>query len=331
MIIESRAFARAGLLGNPSDGYFGKTISIIVRNFGANVSLYESPELVIEERDIDKNQFRNIHHLVDNVNHTGYYGGVRLIKATIKTFAQYCESHNIKLGKKNFTIRYQSSIPRQVGLAGSSAIVTATIKALMQFYDVSIPKEVLPGLVLSAEVDELGINAGLQDRVAQVYEGCVYMDFNRAYFQKHKHGKYKPINPLLLPNLYLAYKTNLSKVSGGIFNNLKERYHNGDPKTLNTLNEIASLADEGKQAIENRDHETLSALINKNFDLRHEILNISPENQEMIDVARNCGASAKFSGSGGAIVGTYQDDEMLRRLRIKLKEINARVIKPYIL
>ncbi|MBN1307986.1 MAG: hypothetical protein JXA18_08725 [Chitinispirillaceae bacterium] len=30
MIIKERACARAGLLGNPSDGYFGKTISVIV-------------------------------------------------------------------------------------------------------------------------------------------------------------------------------------------------------------------------------------------------------------------------------------------------------------
>jgi len=48
LIIEERAYARAGLLGNPSDGYFGKTISIIVKNFGAQVTLYQSPELKIE-------------------------------------------------------------------------------------------------------------------------------------------------------------------------------------------------------------------------------------------------------------------------------------------
>jgi glucuronokinase len=39
MAIEARAHARAGLLGNPSDGYYGKTISISVGNFAAHVSL----------------------------------------------------------------------------------------------------------------------------------------------------------------------------------------------------------------------------------------------------------------------------------------------------
>ena len=39
--IRTEAFARAGLIGNPSDGYFGKTISFIVRNFPARIELTE--------------------------------------------------------------------------------------------------------------------------------------------------------------------------------------------------------------------------------------------------------------------------------------------------
>ena len=86
MIIESRAYARAGLLGNPSDGYFGKTISLIVKNFGAHISLYESPELVIEVLQPDRNVYANIYDLVDRIKLHGYYGGDRLIKAAIKSF-----------------------------------------------------------------------------------------------------------------------------------------------------------------------------------------------------------------------------------------------------
>ncbi|HOO15351.1 MAG TPA: GHMP kinase, partial [Candidatus Marinimicrobia bacterium] len=63
---------------------------------------------------------------------------------------------------------------------------------------------------------------------------------------------------------------------------------------------------------------------------RKKIMTISESNQEMIDVARECGASAKFAGSGGSIIGIYKDDAMLNRLIVNLKKINARVIKPYI-
>ncbi|MDD5230665.1 MAG: GHMP kinase [Candidatus Marinimicrobia bacterium] len=330
MIIETHAYARAGLLGNPSDGYFGKTISIIVANFGAHISLYETPELKIESPDSDQNIYKNVYDLIERIGSVGYYGGDRLIKAAIRKFFTYCHENEIKLDYRNFSIRYNSSIPRQVGLGGSSAIITATMRALMKFFKVSIPQEILPGLILAAEVEELGINAGLQDRVIQVYEGCVYMDFNRAAMEKKKHGVYTPLDKNKLPKLYLAYKTSLSKISGRVLNDIKVRYERGDAEVVGTLLRIAELAEEGKIAIENGDEATLNRLIDANFDNRKKIMNISPSNQEMIDVARNCGASAKFAGSGGSIIGIYKDDVMLNHLIVNLKKINARVVKPYI-
>ncbi len=57
MIIRTNANARAGLIGNPSDGYFGKTISIICRNFAARVTCYESPRLAIVPRRRDQLEF----------------------------------------------------------------------------------------------------------------------------------------------------------------------------------------------------------------------------------------------------------------------------------
>lgn len=331
MIIESRAYARAGLLGNPSDGYNGKTISIIIRNFGASVTLYETPELKIEETEVDLNTFRSIYHLADSVKLTGYYGGTRLVKAAIKKFCEYCDSNSIQLAKKNFTIRYHSSIPRQVGLAGSSAIVMATMRALMKFYEVDIPKHILPSIVLKAETEELNITAGLQDRVIQAYEGCVYMDFNKEHMDKNNYGIYEYLDPSLLPKLYLAYKVELGKVSGTVLNNIREKFEKGDNLVIDTLSEIASLADLGKQAILNKDYPTLNKLMNRNFDLRCKIMNISESNMELVMTARQCGASAKFSGSGGAIIGMYEDDEMLQKLIINLRKINARVIKPFIM
>ncbi len=331
MIFESRAYARAGLLGNPSDGYFGKTISIVVRNFGAHISLYESPELNIEQQAEDRNIFRNIYQLVESVDLTGYYGGDRLVKAAIKKFCEYCDSQSIKINGKNFTVRYRSSIPRQVGLAGSSAIITATIKALMSFYNVEISDEKLPNLLLSVETEELGINAGLQDRVIQTYEGCVYMDFDRKIMESKGHGNYEQIDPTLLPNFYIAYKINLGKVSGSVFNDVKARFHDGEPLVVDTMAEIGQVAADGKEAILSGDHNLLADLINKNFDLRAKIFNITDSNIELIKVARKCGASAKFTGSGGSIIGTYPNDETLRSLIINMQKLNARVIKPYII
>ena len=51
----------------------------------------------------------------------------------------------------------------KVGLAGSSAIVTATLKCLMHFFNLTetdLPKEVQPQFILDVEKSELHINAG---------------------------------------------------------------------------------------------------------------------------------------------------------------------------
>ena len=331
LIIETRAYARAGLIGNPSDGFFGKTIAISVRNFGASISLYESPELVIEAQSQDGNAFKSIFHLRDSVTMLGYNGGIPLIKAGIKKFSDYCEANDIRLPNRNFTVRYRSSIPRQVGMSGSSAILVALMRALMRFYDIEIPLEQLPRLVMVAETEELGIAAGLQDRVIQCYEGCVYMDFDRELLETRGYGIYERLDPRLLPKLYVAYNTNLSKVSGKIHSDVRARYDRGEKKIVDTMNEIASLAGQAREALLSGRPDDLHELMNQNFDLRRSIYQISQSNLDLIETARSLGASAKFAGSGGTIIGTYKDDDMLNRLFVELKKHNARVIRPYIL
>lgn len=330
MIIETRAYARAGLLGNPSDGFYGKTISISVRNFGASISLYESPELHIEPEPQDGSTFRSIYHLRDSVSMLGYNGGIPLIKAGIKKFGDFCEENNIRLPNRNFTVRYRSSIPRQVGMSGSSAIVVALFRALMQFYKVEIPLQLLPQLVMVTETEELGITAGLQDRVIQCYEGCVYMDFDKSLIEKQGYGMYERIDPELLPKLYVAYNTNLSKVSGKVHSDVRTRFDRGEKDVIDVLGQIAQKAKDAHQAlIEGRPND-LHELMNQNFDLRCKIYNVPESNKRLINAARSCGASAKFAGSGGTIIGTYRDDDMLNQLFVQLKKHNARVIKPFV-
>jgi glucuronokinase len=322
--------ARAGLLGNPSDGYFGKTISIAVTNFRATVSLTESSQLHIEPHEYDLDVYDSLDHLVESVSKQGYYGGARLVKAAIKKFSDYCTDSGIILQKRNFTVRYGSSIPRQVGLAGSSAIVTATIRALIDFHEVPVPEEILPDLILSAEVDELGITAGLQDRVIQVLGGCVFMDFSEDVMSDTGHGDYQHIDPSILPDFYLAYSRKPEKISGKVLNDLRTRFEAGDREVISILGEIARLAEEGREVVRKGDMDRLGRLMDRNFDLRSRIMKISEKSREMIMAARGCGASAKFTGSGGAIIGIVSDEKMFNRLSDRLQPVGVDIIRPTI-
>jgi len=329
-IVKAKAYARAGLLGNPSDGYFGKTISVIVKNFCAEVVVYEWPEIEIILSRQDRCQFDRLEDLVEDVKLNGLYGGLRLIKASIKRFVEYCQSQKINLSGENFALRYDSDIPRQVGLSGSSAIITAVFRALTEFYSVSIPREMLPNLILEVEKSEIGIDAGLQDRVCQVYEGLVYMDFDRELLETRGYGTYEPLDPALLPPLYIACRTDLSQISGIFHSNLRTRWEQGEPAVINAMKTFADLAAQGRDALLRRDYKTLHKLMNLNFDTRASICKLDPRNVEMVCLARSFGVSAKYAGSGGSIVGICESDEVFAKLREAFAELSCQVFRPRI-
>ena len=328
-MIETTAYPRAALIGNPSDGYFGKTIAFTFKNFEARVELQESEVLQINPCERENLQFSSMSHLATEVKQYGYYGGVRLIKAAIKTLSEYCAENHIKLADKNFTLTYSSSIPGRLGLAGSSAIITAAMKAMMQFYSIDIPKPILANVILSVEKKELNIGAGLQDRVAQVYGRPVYMNFDKSLMNATGYGEYISFDPALLPNIYLAYRNNLAEGSEVTHNDLAKRFANGDPAVLDAIEKWKALTDVVWDRL-NKGNKNIGDLIDRNFDIRKSVVAISAGNMELIDAARNSGASAKFTGSGGAIIGTYTDEAMFEKLVKNMTAINASVIKPII-
>ena len=59
-------------------------------------------------------------------------------------------------------------------------------------------------------------------------------------------------------------------------------------------------------------------------------MNISDRNIQMVETARATGASAKFTGSGGAIIGTYKGEAMFNALCKELKKLRVEVFKPVV-
>jgi glucuronokinase len=330
-IIRKRAYARAGLLGNPSDGYNGKTLSFSVRNFSAEVVLYEWDTVDIVLAEDDRARFTSVQDLARDVRLHGYYGGIRLVKATIKRFVEYCERRGLALHRRNFSVRYSSTIPRQVGLAGSSAIIVATLRCLMEFYEMEMPLDLQPSLALSVEREELKIGAGLQDRVVQVYEGLVYMDFGKPrerLIDGYACYAYEPLDPGLLPPVYVAYHDELSEPTEVFHNDIRGRFDRGEAAVVSAMTRFASIAERGRTALLARDLDSLDGLVNENFDTRRSVFALPAWQIEMVETARRCGASAKFAGSGGAIVGFYRDAATLERLRTELSAIHSRLIIP---
>ncbi|MBS1873817.1 MAG: GHMP kinase [Acidobacteria bacterium] len=329
-MIETYAFARAGLLGNPSDGYFGRTIALIARNFRARVLLYPSARLEIKASKADLPIFESLDDLYATTRWRGYYGGIRILQALIVRFMDYCRGQGVELENRNFTIEYESTIPLRLGMGGSSSIITAALRALCQYYGVEIPKPIQARLVLETETRELGVPAGPQDRVIQVYEGVVYMNFDRALMEGRGYGEYESLDPSLMENVYLAYRTSLSEGTEVFHSNVRERWNRRDPDVVDAMKRWGDIAAEGREALVTRDRARLNRLIDENFDLRTRIYDVGQGNLDMVTAARRAGASSNFAGSGGAVVGLYEDEAMFRRLQEEMKPLGVLVVKPRI-
>ncbi|XP_028826558.1 glucuronokinase with putative uridyl pyrophosphorylase isoform X2 [Denticeps clupeoides] len=324
--ITCRSYARVGLMGNPSDGFHGKTIAMTISNFWAEVTLIESQMLVLLPHPLnDPTEFGSLQDLYRISRTEGYMGGLRLQQATCKKFFQFCSDRGIALSKRNFTLKYDTNIPRQVGLAGSSAIVSATLKCLMKFYNITdrdLPKPVMANFILNVETEELFITAGLQDRVVQVYEGLVYMDFSKMLMDKQGYGDYVFMDMSNLPTFWLAYMGDPSD-SGRIHSNVRQRWLNGDPEVTEAMKSFAELTDQAREAVQQRDWKKLAQLMDQNFELRRAIYteeSLGAGNLKLVQIARQFGSAVKLPGSGGAVVGLCLDLDQLENLQRAFQE-----------
>jgi glucuronokinase len=148
--------------------------------------------------------------------------------------------------------------------------------------------------------------------------------------ERHGHGIYESLDPELLPPVYIAYRTDLSEVSGVFHNNIRARWEAGDSSVIEAMKRAADLALEGRECLRARDYRRLGSLINENFDIRAGIYKLDPRNVEMVKTARRLGASAHYAGSGGSILGIYEGDDMLARLREAFAQVGCRVILPVV-
>lgn len=170
--------------------------------------------------------------------------------------------------------------------------------------------ERFPQIILEIETLELGIAAGLQDRVIQVYGGLCHMDFT-GIADGATAGIYTKLDSRLLPPLYLAYNTRVGGDSGKVHSTVKQRWTDKDPELMAGMAEIAALADEGRVALLQGQPQKLGPLFLRNFATRRRLYGdgvVGAKNIAAAGVAASVGLCAKFSGSGGALLCIRSED-----------------------
>lgn len=319
--------ARVGILGNPSDGYGGRTLAFAVDAFSATVDLepIESGSIEIVTSADDEPVWGGIDDFVDRVDRFGHGTGTQLLAATLRTFVDVCDSvgHNRPDG---FRLTYRSTIPRQVGMAGSSALVVAALRCLAEFVDLDVPDHVLASVALRSETEQLGITAGLQDRVVQTYGGLVSMDFSSMEIDARfgvAHGVYEREDASSLPPLFLAHRAMAAEPSGAYHSVLRARFEAGDPVVRDTMRALAGVVVEGRAALRWKAEARFGELVGENMRLRRKLGPLPEAQLQLVELAAELEAPSTFTGSGGAVVGVYRDAAHLEALRSAYASIDA--------
>ena len=252
--------SRAAVAGNPSDGFGGAVCSVVLPFFAATATI--GLDVMAEPPG--------------------------LVTATCARFAASVGPVGDGVG-----VSIDTNIPRSVGLAGSSAIVIATLRALDQHVGSELSTSEIARLAHQVEREDLGIAGGWQDQIIQSHAKSGLMEF----------GENPTLTALEVPDppipLYVAWSEQAAEASGHAHTDLRKQRDAADP----VWSELARLARRAAAAIEQRDVHELKDAIDATFDIRRTIMDIAPRQQTMIDTARAFGASANFAGSGGAILG----------------------------
>jgi glucuronokinase len=253
--------ARAALAGNPSDLYGGAVLAIPVPSLRARVEIVDAPATTIADR---------------------------LIRAAAA-----------RVDHPPGEIRWTTAIPRRVGLAGSSALVIAVLRASLQRAGRTLAALEVAELARSVEADDLGIRAGLQDRCVQAAEAPVLVDVSRR----------TPSMTLLTPKrplrFVVAWLESAAADSG--------EYHAAIARSIDRVGmaELADVARRAAVAFTAGDAIALAGLMAKSADMRSRIAPLPAEHERLADAVRAAGLSPNSAGSGGSVVAVAATDDEL--------------------
>lgn len=294
--IEVTAPGRANLIGNPSDQYGGCTLACSVplrarvildasqpgRIAAAGESIQIASPADLESRD----------------------DALEIGRAVLRAAG---------LANAPFGIEYETEIPRQSGMAGSTALLVALQHAVDCWFGTPRSPSLLAEAARDLEARGMGIQCGFVDHYACTYGGLLHVDFRGKSFEAADAGPLATVEDLggavdELP-FWLAY-TGVRHSSDGVHRPIRARWLAGEPAVVAGYERVAELGLLGKSALQRADWDTFGAAMNENHAIQRDLGGSGESNERLIGAARGAGAlGAKLAGAGdgGTIVALWTD------------------------
>ncbi|MCG9893919.1 MAG: hypothetical protein MH204_00405 [Fimbriimonadaceae bacterium] len=295
----SRAFTasapgRCGIVGNPSDIYGGVVVS-------ASIPARAVCRIVMGEPGEPPSD-------------------TRLLDAVLARFPL----------EGPFRVEWQTDVPRSSGLSGSTALLAATLGAVLQARSEAdrLADPALAGeLVRDIERNEAGIACGWQDAVMIVRGGLQRMDF--AGKHPVRGGPAPVCTPLQTGLQFLLVTTGVERLSGSVHGPIIDRWLSGEADVVQKMERVAELGRLGAEAVASNDASRLAELMTENHEIQASLGGSGEAIDALIADCRTCGAlAAKLAGAGlgGTVISLTDDPDGLEaKLRAKGR---TRIMRP---
>lgn len=284
---SASAPGRAGIVGNPSDIYGGHVLSCSIPCRAVCTLSFTGEEKLPEDR--------------------------RLWDAVM---ARYPLDAPVE-------VTWETTVPRSSGLSGSTALLAATLLAVLdargEAPDLDVPgaRIAFAELVRDIERHEAKVMCGYQDAYMISHGGVQLMDF--AGKHPVEPGPFAQLKSLNVPLPFLLVTTGVERLSGSVHGPMADRWMAGEPIVREGIARAAELAIPGAEALTKGDLTTLGALMTENHAITARLGGSGEAIDQLISHCLAGGAiAAKLAGAGmgGTVIAlTEEPDQLESHLR----------------
>lgn len=315
--IEVSAPGRANLIGNPSDQYGGCTLACSV-GLRARVTL----DGAVPGR-IEAGGEATVISCAEDL----------ALRADALDLARAVLAHR-GIAAPDFSIAYESEIPRQSGMAGSTALVVALVAAIDAWEGRTRSRSALAEAARRTEAEGLGIQCGFVDQYACCYGGIRHVDLRGKSLEDRADAPWATVEDLsaaghALP-FVLAY-TGVRHSSDAVHRPIRERWLAGEKDVVEGYARVAEIGVQGKTAFQRADWDRFGALMNENHEIQRSLGGSGESNERLISAALEIGATgAKLAGAGdgGTIVALWTADDGAPLADALLRAGAAEIFRP---
>lgn len=216
-------------------------------------------------------------------------------------------------------VNWGSNVPRSSGLAGSTALLAATVAAVLAIRGEAPALESVEDrsrfaeLVRDIELNEAGVVCGYQDAYMAVHGGLQALDFSGKH-PVHS-GPLGTLTPIDSPLPFLLVTTGVERLSGSVHGPIRDRWLAGDQEVIDAMARISALGRAGADALRKQDWETLAKAMTENQSIVAALGGSGDAIDALIERCLRHGAqAAKLAGAGmgGTVIALAEDVTLLR-------------------